>query len=86
MHTYTPADSTFDGPITNLLSVLRILMEIFSGAHAKGVQSLNDFKFGIFIGHFPNDGVASMAMKGLMCIGHLLAHVLMQGTSVHSLI
>ena len=80
------ADSTFDGPITNLLSVLRLLIGIFLGAHAKGVQSLNDFRFGIFIGHFPNGGAASMAVKGLKCIGHLLAHVLMQGTSVHSLI
>ena len=25
----------------------------------------NDFKFGTFIGRFPNDGGASMAVKGL---------------------
>ena len=27
--------------------------------------SLNDFKFGTFIGRFPSDGAASMAVKGL---------------------
>ena len=36
VHTYTPADSVFDGPITNLLSILRILIEILSHAHVKG--------------------------------------------------
>ena len=30
-----------------------------------GGGSLNGFKFGTFIGHFPSDVVASMAMKGL---------------------
>ena len=30
-----------------------------------GGGALNDFKFGTFIGHFPNEGVASMAVKGL---------------------
>ena len=30
------ADSIFDGPIINLLSVLSILIEIFSRAHPKG--------------------------------------------------
>ena len=28
-------------------------------------ESLNDFKFGTFIGHFPSDMLASMAVKGL---------------------
>ena len=28
-------------------------------------KSLNDFRFGIFISHFPSDGVASLAVKGL---------------------
>ena len=34
--TYTPADSIFGGPITNLVSILCILTEIISRAHAKG--------------------------------------------------
>ena len=34
MHTYTPANSISDGPITNLLSILCILVEVFSRAHA----------------------------------------------------
>ena len=39
------ANSIFDGPVTNLLSVLRILIEIFSRAHPKGGRgNLNDFK------------------------------------------
>ena len=66
MHTYTPADSIFDGPITNLLSTLCVLIEICSPAHAKEKISLNDFKLGTFIGHFPSDGTASTAMKGLI--------------------
>ena len=65
MLTYTPANSIFDGPVTNLLSVLYILIEVLSFAHAKGKKVLNDFKFGIFMGHFPNDDATSMAVKGL---------------------
>jgi len=60
------ADSIFDGPITNLLSVLSILIEIFSRAHPKGGRgNLNDFKFDIFIGCCPSDGAVIMALKGL---------------------
>ena len=40
MHTYTPANSIFDGPITNLLSILCILIEVLSRAHAKGEKAL----------------------------------------------
>ena len=63
-----PADSIFDGPVTNLLSILSILIEIFSCAHAKGEGGggLNDFKVVTFIGRFPSDGVASMAVKVLI--------------------
>ena len=43
MHTYTPANSVFDGPITNLLSTLCISIEILSRAHAKEEKSLNPF-------------------------------------------
>ena len=65
MHAYTPANSIFDGPITNLLLILCILIEIFSRAHALG-GSLNDFKFGTFIDNFQSDGAASKAVKGLI--------------------
>ena len=41
------------------------MAEILSHVHVKGMESLNDFKFGTSIGHFPSDGMASMAMKGL---------------------
>ena len=40
-------------------------MEMLSGAHAKGAKTLNGFKFGTFIGRFPSDSAASMAVKGL---------------------
>ena len=65
MHTFTPENSIFDGRITDLLSILPILIEIVSRAHAEGEKSLNNFKFGTFIGCFPSDDVASMALKGL---------------------
>ena len=70
MHTYTPANSIFDGPISNLLSILCSLIEIISRALAKGWGSFNDFKFGTFIGHFQSDAAACMAVKGLsyMCL------------------
>ena len=55
MHTYTLANSIFDGPVRNLLSVLRVLIEILSLPRAKGNKGLNDFKFGTFIGRFESD-------------------------------
>ena len=61
MHKYTPAASIFDGAITNLLSILYILTEILSHAHAVEDKSMNDFKFDTFIGYFKNDGTASIA-------------------------
>ena len=60
-----PENSIFDGPITNLLLILYILIETISCAHAKGGKSLNDFKFGTFVGCFPSDSAASVAVKGL---------------------
>ena len=72
MHTYTPANSVFDGLTTNLLSLLCILVEVISRAHAMGWGGvgwggcLNGFKFGTFIGRFPSDGAARMAVKGLI--------------------
>ena len=64
MHTDMPANSILDGPVTALLSVLCILLEVLSCAGVKKGKSLNDFKFGTSIGHFLNDGVASTAVKG----------------------
>ena len=61
MHTYAPTNSIFDGPMTDLLSVLRILVDVHSRAHARRAKSLNDFKFG----RFSSDGAASTAVKGL---------------------
>ena len=73
MYTNTPPNSIADGAVTNLLSVPCLLIEILSRTHAKGAkkkrekkkESLNDFKFGTFVGRFPSDGAASMAVKGL---------------------
>ena len=50
---YMPENSIFDCPVTNLLSVLCILIDVLSHAYVKGGRSLNDFKFGTFIGRFP---------------------------------
>ena len=70
VHTYTLANSMFDGPITNLLSILSISIEVLPGTHAAGGGgggggSLNDFKFGTSSGRFPSDGARNMAVKGL---------------------
>ena len=67
MHTYTPSNGIFDGPnITNLLSILSILIEILSRAHENGQKkSRNDFRFGTPISRFSSDGAASVAVKGL---------------------
>ena len=69
-----PENSISDGPITNLLSVLCILLEVLSLAHAKVCVggwgwggSLHDFKFSTFVGHFLSDTLASMTVKGLNC-------------------
>ena len=67
MHTYKLANNVFDGPISNLLLILCILIEIFSRAHALGGSlKVNDFKFGTFIDNFQSDGAASKAVKGLI--------------------
>ena len=54
-----------EGPITNLLLILCILIEVLSPAHAKGGKSHNNFKFGTFIDCFSSDDVTNMAVKGL---------------------
>ena len=81
VHTYTPPNNISDGPVTNLLSIVRILMEIHSRAHTpKGAKQamtstptltqllnyvLNGFQFGTFIGRFPSDGAANTAVNEL---------------------
>ena len=79
MYTDTPANSTFDGPITILLSVLCILIEVLWRAHAKGGKGLSDFSFGAFIGRFQSDGAESMEEKGLTfssaCLRNSPGHV-----------
>ena len=71
-----PENSIFDGPVTSLLSILCILLEVLSLAHAKVCVgggslhvggSLHDFKFSTFVGHFLSDTLASMTVKGLNC-------------------
>ena len=52
-------------PITNLLSVLCVLVDVLSRAHAKSEKSLNGFRFGTSVAHFSSDGAASTAVKGL---------------------
>ena len=66
MHTDTPANNIFHGPITNLLSTLYILVEVLSRARVKRGESLNDFKFGASVGRFLSDSAASTAVKGLI--------------------
>ena len=67
MHTSTPPNSISDGPVTDLLSILCILIEILSHAHAhaKGAKkSLRGFRVGTSFGNFPSDGAASKVVKG----------------------
>ena len=61
MLTHSPANHVFDGPITTLLSILWILIEILSHAYAQ--MGVNGFKFGTFIDCFQSDGVASIAVN-----------------------
>ena len=65
MHIDTPADSILDGPVTNLLSVLCILVEVLSRAQTRRGESLNHFRFGTFVGSFSCNSAASTAAKGL---------------------
>ena len=47
-----PANSIFDGPVTNILLVPCILVEVLSRAHVKRGKSRSDFKFGTSVGRF----------------------------------
>ena len=58
----------FNGPITSLFSILSILAELFLRARATGKKDPNDSKFGVFVSRFESDGLASMAVKGLIYI------------------
>ena len=76
VHTYTPPNSICDGTVTNLLPILCINRNPFTGSCEGGKTSLNGFKFGTFIGSFPRDGAASMAVNGLItahwsCVLHM---------------
>ena len=54
---------------------MRSFIEVLSLAHAKVEKSLSGFKFGTFIGRFPSDGEASMAVKGLMGGGWVVGEI-----------
>ena len=68
MHTGTPAYSIFDGPETNLLSVLCILVEVLSCAQTKRGKSLNDFKFGTSVGCFSSERVNAL----VVCVSKIM--------------
>ena len=63
--TYTPPNSILDGPIATLLSILCILIKIFSRAHTEGGEKSFMISNLASIGLFPSDGAAMMAVKGL---------------------
>ena len=64
MNIFSPPNRIFECPVSNLLSVLCVLIEIFPLAHARvkrggwgvagwgWVRDLSHFKFGTFIGRF----------------------------------
>ena len=60
--TYTRLKTVY---LTVLFSILCILVEVLSRAHAKEEKSLNDLKFGTVVGRFASGTLASMAVKGL---------------------
>ena len=65
MHTYTPANSIFDNPITTLLLILCILIETLSRVHAKGAKkALMISNVPLLIGRFPSEVAADMTVKG----------------------
>ena len=51
-HIRAPENSILDGPITNLLSILCLLIEVLSRAHAKRRKGPINFKFGTLIDKF----------------------------------
>ena len=55
-------------PVTTLLSVLCVLVEVLSRARAKSGESLNGFKFGTSVSRFSSDAAASTAVKGLSVV------------------
>ena len=64
--------------------MLCIFVEILSRAHAKGWCDLNYFKFGTFIGRFPNDGAASTAVKRLILKINVMHGTPIQGRIVRT--
>ena len=67
-HKYKLSNGISNGPVTNLLSILYILIEVLSLVHAKRgkIISLNGLKFGFFIGRSQSDGAVSMAVEWLI--------------------
>ena len=68
VHPCAPENSVFDGPVTNILLVLCVLIGVLSHAHAKGRQGRNNFKFDTSLRRFPNDTLASVAVEGLKTV------------------
>ena len=66
MHTYTHPNCMFDGPVTNLLSILSVLIEILSRAHAVGEEALIVSYLALLLVVFRVPARQSMAAKGLM--------------------
>ena len=67
MHTYTPANSIFDGSYnkSTFSTLKKKYIKILSRTQAKGKKCLNGFKSGTFFGRFQSDGAVSIAVKGL---------------------
>ena len=68
-HKYKLSNGISNGPVTNLLSILYILIEVLSLVHAKRgeIIGLNGIKFGFFfIGRSLSDGAESMAVEWLI--------------------
>ena len=65
MHSCTPANSIFDGPITYLLLILRSFIEIFSPAHAQAGKGSMISNLALSLIVFRVIVAASVAVKGL---------------------
>ena len=55
----TPANSIFDGPVTTLLLMLYVLVEVLSRASAKRGKGLTHLEFGTSVGRCLSDGAPS---------------------------
>ena len=58
MHTYTPANSVFDGPVTSLtFNTVHFDRNPFACSCKGGNKSFNGLKFGTSVGRFSSVGV-----------------------------